>query len=1640
MGGIKKYGTFAGVFTPSILTILGVIMYMRMGAVVGNSSSIWMTIGIIVFAHVISITTGLSVSSVATDKKIKAGGIYYMLSRSLGLPIGGAIGVTIFVATALSIALYLIGFAESALVVFNFEDYSVNHLRVGGSIALALVVTLALISTSLAMKAQYFILAIIALSLVSIGFGDASGLKEGVESMPSVSFAVLFGIFFPAVTGFTAGVAMSGDLKNPVKSIPWGTMMAIAVGLIVYLGLSLFLYYSIPSNILKTNYNAIVEFAWYGGLFVVAGIWGATLSSALGGVLGAPRILQAMSMDTITPKLFGKGVGVNNEPRNALILTAIIAFCGIMIGELNAIAEIVAMFYMTAYLFINMSCFLEQWASPDFKPSFKISIFIPLLGAVATAILMIQLNLVAALIAIGAVILLFFYYSKKHLDSGSGDVWNSVWFSLVKTGLKNLQKKSTHKRNWEPNVLLFSGESSRRKELIDFSKSIAGKNGMISNFDLIENKSAKVLFPKHQQTKVEMDENDGSIFYRQQECQNIYRGIENIANSYGFSGIDPNTVMMGWARNSSQPEEFAQMTDYLTQMDMNVLFLDYDERYGFGEKKTLDIWWSHFDEYCDLSLYLSKFMMDSVEWSQLKVRILYNNGDNSTADYIEKIISSKCETNRIEAEIVVVNNELEQKSLYELVRKYSIETDLIFLELPFFQEHNEKVFIENTNSLLHDIGTTLIFRASTHFYEDINLDPSLQKEYAEIQSLLEFERKEVDFTAQSSMFEEVDQLTAKIGGELYDLHYKFSQEVYQSYQEVYHSFIKVVKGIQESELKGESQLKAAFDDFKENRIVDIKRSLQKGMKTLLIDCQDVVSDVPSSFFLQFDSSYYAKSATDSKEVQKWKSKVAKNAGKHKFQIAKSINHHIETSYLKDFKKVLNVNGLSGFMLNNYLMKSVQDGVSFDEILEKLETVIKREQNIFQQFSKNYIQKFLQKVIDDSENVMIEAVVADREEERNDQEIKKVLFGLSKYPDAFVSNQKLLTNQLESLFQLQGLQLALGEEVVSAAKGLVNIIKEDKKDIGANVQSWLELDKSEYIKSERGITSSVVVSGVLNKLNGVLNEELARLSEEVKVIAPESLNGFEKNQENVNVALIAFKKTTTFAIEREFFVPIGQTFNAADLELKNHVSELNKSLKLLQYHYDDSQARLEDEQSIRDLISQKLDGYLECVNNVLQSLKTNSDVYVGKLNDILDVDVLLNQTNFSQSAYLKSKAMTSGAEYIGRTKTTLRKIDQKLDNVLIRLRDTVSKSSFENRTKSLLNLQSRLGDFVSSVALNDEVSKRLPYYYQQLFTGKQIAPNEVLKQREVELELASSAVKKWNAGSSGIILFTGELQSGKTYVKQNFINTVYQGVEVIHIDKGQSRRTSFEALLQKTTGVYKDIDSILNSLPDGSVVSVSDLEFYWGEEEGGDSIISLLNVFHRHFHRVLFLVDCNIHFYNFAKDVYAIDDYVLSTIMVRPLSTTALKTIIMERHEVGGMKFFWNDKHEVDTKLRLQNRIFTKINANCHGNIGSAMYYWLGAMEGVENNVFVLSDLDHKELDFTLKPEWELMLYQVIMRKSISMDELLALFQDDVFDFQIEVENLLRSKVLIKSLSNELQVNPYVMIFIVTYLRKHQIII
>mgnify|MGYP000294794362 CR=1 FL=1 len=719
----SKFGTFAGVFTPSILTILGVIMYMRLGWVVGNAGLIG-AIVIIIIAHVISVATGLSVSSVATDKKIGAGGIYYVLSRSMGIPIGGSIGIALFVGTAFSIALYLIGFAESFNAYLGLGT-SINDLRITGTIALFSLTALALISTSAAIKTQFIILAAIVISLISIFFGSSEFTPTTIQFFSeenAVPLEVLFAVFFPAVTGFTAGIAMSGDLENSKKSIPRGTLYAIGVGLLVYIILAVFMAYSIDSEVLKTDYNVLMKIALFAPA-VVAGIWGATLSSALGGILGGPRILQAMSVDKVTPSIFSKGKGANNEPVNALFLAFIIAELGILIGELDILARVVSMFYLTAYGFINISFFLESWANPDFQPKFKIKRWIGLIGFIACFAVMFKLDMMAMIAAFAVISMMYFRLQRKEVKLQSNDVWKSVWENVVNKGLKKIDAQVEENSNWNPNIILFSGKSKHQSYLLELCKTVSGRTGIVTNFKLILDKeNNKPPLKKIDQVVRNNMFQELGIFARQIKVDNIYSGITNIASTFGFSGVEPNTIMMGWPKGLENSKEYSKMTQTLLHLDYNLLYLDFDRKAKFGDYSSVDFWWRETDsKNAEMMLNIARFIIASPQWNNTNIRVLFVNNNNVDVSIIESKISKLVEDLRVNVEIKIINNAVEQKRFYTIIEEESKTTNLNILGIPDYNIEKQAEFVLKTNNLFEAIGSTLLVKAA-HNFNELDLD------------------------------------------------------------------------------------------------------------------------------------------------------------------------------------------------------------------------------------------------------------------------------------------------------------------------------------------------------------------------------------------------------------------------------------------------------------------------------------------------------------------------------------------------------------------------------------------------------------------------------------------------------------------------------------------------------------------------------------------------------------------------------------------------------------------------------------------------------------------------------------------------------------------------------------------------------
>ncbi len=259
----KKLGTFAGVFTPSVLTILGIILFMRLGYVIG-AAGIKQALLIILVANLISVLTSVSLSAIATNLTVRGGGDYFLISRTLGLEFGGALGLVLFIAQAVSVGFYCIGFGEIFAGLLGAGNGTAQIIAV---VAIGGLFILAWQGADWATRFQFVVMGILLFALFSFFLGgfihwDDQVFRENWNTTTSEQgFWVLFAIFFPAVTGFTQGVSLSGDLEDPGKSLPLGTFLAVGISLVVYFGAALVFAGVLPQNILLSDYDSMGKVA-----------------------------------------------------------------------------------------------------------------------------------------------------------------------------------------------------------------------------------------------------------------------------------------------------------------------------------------------------------------------------------------------------------------------------------------------------------------------------------------------------------------------------------------------------------------------------------------------------------------------------------------------------------------------------------------------------------------------------------------------------------------------------------------------------------------------------------------------------------------------------------------------------------------------------------------------------------------------------------------------------------------------------------------------------------------------------------------------------------------------------------------------------------------------------------------------------------------------------------------------------------------------------------------------------------------------------------------------------------------------------------------------------------------------------------
>lgn len=669
-------------------------MYLRFGWVVGNVGLI-KTIFIVLMASSITFITGLSASAIATNIKVGVGGEYYMISRSLGLEPGGAIGIPLYLCRTLSVTFYSFGLAEAIIVLWP-EAWGIlptYSIQIGAAIIIVFVTILSGKSASIVLKSQIPIMIIVGISIVALVIGVLTSdihapITEATYSTAPKGFWYVFAVFFPAVTGFTAGVGMSGDLKDPQKSIPTGTLGAVISGAAVYLIIPLLLAITGALTLEQlSDPNAGVTIwtrvAILGPWLVYPAVWGAVLSSAFGSILGGPRILQALSMDGLAPKYLSK-LSKSGQPTIATWISGIIALAAVFLGGLNTIAQFVSVLFLTLYVAINLSAAIEKLIkSPSYRPRINVPWYVSITGAIAAMVVMLLISPWAFVFAFGLEAVILTYLISKRMEQQWGDAAAGVWMRLSRFALLKLNARKILPRNWRPIMLLFVSDIKKRINLVQFAELLGQNSGILTISKLILSDDIEDL-KKKRQIAFEMQQDLKSegleALTEVNVVSDLKSGMYGVAAAHGIGGLKTNTVVFGWSQEQKGKEDELKIINDLSNSGKNILLLHFNENFSDTNGKKIHIWWGGKDNNGDMMLLLSYLIRLNQKWKKTDVNIFSVVASQTQKISLESRINTSLKEARISAKVsLLVNND--EQDFVSILHKTSASADIVFLGL-----------------------------------------------------------------------------------------------------------------------------------------------------------------------------------------------------------------------------------------------------------------------------------------------------------------------------------------------------------------------------------------------------------------------------------------------------------------------------------------------------------------------------------------------------------------------------------------------------------------------------------------------------------------------------------------------------------------------------------------------------------------------------------------------------------------------------------------------------------------------------------------------------------------------------------------------------------------------------------------------
>uniref|UniRef100_A0A8C4QCR9 Solute carrier family 12 member 3 n=1 Tax=Eptatretus burgeri TaxID=7764 RepID=A0A8C4QCR9_EPTBU len=571
-----------------------------------------------------------------------------------------------------------------------FFHHPANDVRIIGLITVTLLLGISMAGMEWEAKAQLALMVILLIAICDFfvgsvlhpssqqqvqGFLGYNGKVMAENMGPDFrgeNFFSIFSIFFPAATGILAGANISGDLKDPQRAIPKGTILAILISSLVYIALSTPATFSAmalfgPDHVvtkcddaachlghdfssckvqscsfgLMNDFQVMSMVSGFGPL-ITAGIFSATLSSALASLVSAPKVFQALCQDKIFPyiEIFARGHGKGNEPIRGYALTFMIAVGFILIGELNAIAPIISNFFLASYALINFSCFHASIArSPGWRPGFHYyNQWLSLLGSIVCCGIMFVLNWLAALITCALVLALYLYvaYSKPDVNWGSSTQALTYLQALQRT--LRLASVPDHVKNFRPQCLVLTGDPRTRPALVELSLTFTHNMGLMVCGHVI-----KVMRRQH----AEMQTVLSKAFYTPVCAPSLRIGVQHLLQAVGLGKMRPNTLVLGfkqkWQQVSSQ-----ELEDYIREelTDKEKIQLESSHRFGRAQSAgTIDVWWLFDDG--GLTLLIPHLLTTKKKWRNCRIRI-FIGGKISRIDHDRRMMATLLSKFRID--------------------------------------------------------------------------------------------------------------------------------------------------------------------------------------------------------------------------------------------------------------------------------------------------------------------------------------------------------------------------------------------------------------------------------------------------------------------------------------------------------------------------------------------------------------------------------------------------------------------------------------------------------------------------------------------------------------------------------------------------------------------------------------------------------------------------------------------------------------------------------------------------------------------------------------------------------------------------------------------------------------------------------